>query len=516
MNFSVILYPSKADFRAWSALGNEGWSADDMAPYFRKFHTFTPATPETKTLLSLDYMKDENQGIDGPLPVTFPDVYGEFNKAWDEALRKLGWQSSDDPIVGNKLGPFTCPLSVHPKTKTRGYAAAYYTEEAAKRPNLQLLTETQVEKVLLDRLDDGSVIAKGVQIRTREGTREGIMAKREVILSAGAINSPQILELSGIGSEEILKKHGIPVVINNPGVGENLQDHCIAAISFEVADGQVSGDVMRDPDVVQSLVKLYEETRGGPLSGMPLSVAYLSLVDGNGKLSEEDIQKLLQEHLDNVPVSSPGLRKQYELLRQILLDPKESSSEYMMLPIQLHMKQGKTTMAELFEKSLPGNYVSILALNNHPFSRGSVHIRSSDPKEKPIFDPTYLSHPLDLEILARHTQYMNKIVETEPLASLLKPASRIPEGAHVSDLESAKQTVKDRLFTCFHPAGTCSMMPEDLGGVVNSRLVVHGTRNLRVVDASIFPLQPLGNIQATVYAVAEKAADIIKEDSKTA
>jgi choline dehydrogenase-like flavoprotein len=119
-----------------------------------------------------------------------------------------------------------------------------------------------------------------------------------------------------------------------------------------------------------------------------------------------------------------------------------------------------------------------------------------------------------LEILARQTQYIEKIVKTEPLASLLKPSGRLPEGKEATSLDAAKEIVKERLLSTFHPVGTCAMMPKELRGVVDSRLKVHDCTNLRVVDASIFPMETLGNIQATVYAVAEKAADLIKEDYK--
>lgn len=237
------------------------------------------------------------------------------------------------------------------------------------------------------------------------------------------------------------------------------------------------------------------------------------MVDGKGKLAKGDIEKLVVEYLDAAQDHHPGRAKQYEIQHQMLLENSGSTCEYIFLPSQLHTLPGKTTMGELLTPSFPDNYISVLALNNHPFSRGSVHIRSADPLEKPIFDPNYLSHPIDLEILARHTQYLDQIANTSPFCSLLKPSSRIPKGADVTNLESAKKIVKDRLLSCFHPAGTCAMMPEELGGVVNNRLIVHGTKNLRVVDASIFPMIPQGNIQAVVYAVAEKAADMIKQGS---
>jgi choline dehydrogenase-like flavoprotein len=507
MNFSVVMYPPASDFEAWKALGNKGWGAEDMAPYLRKFHTFSPPSKTTAELLSLDrYMKASSQGCDGPVPVSLPDVYGPFNKAWDETFEKLGWRTDADPIAGRKLGAFTAPLTVDAKTGKRGYAAAYYSPEVAARPNLRLLAETMVERVLLTK-QDGDAVATGVQVKNRDGTRE-IHAKKEVILCAGSLNTPQVLELSGIGNAELLQKHRIPVIINNPGVGENLQDHCISSISYEIADGQVSGDILRDPNVVQALIKLYEETRGGPLAGMPISVAYLPFVDGRGVVPRQEVEDLLAKYLDdaNLPLN---LQAQYAHLRKAILDNDTPSSEYLFLPAQLHMKPGATSLSDVLTKPLPENYISIMILHNHPFSRGSVHIASSKAEDKPMYDPKLLSHPLDLEILARHTQFLDKIVATEPFKSLLKER-RIPENASdLSDLERAKEVVKDRLYTCFHPAGTCAMLPREMGGVVDEQLKVYGTCNLRVVDASVFPLEPAGNIQATVYAVAERAADLI-------
>lgn len=509
INFGVVMYPSRFNFTAWAQLGNEGWGPDEMAPYLRKFHTYTRPSDTTSSLLGIDeYMKSEAQGVDGPVPVTLPDVYGEFNQAWNETFHKLGWKASGDPINGENIGAFTNPLAVDGNGR-RGYATAYYTPEVAHRPNLHLRAETLVEKILFDQSGE-TPKAIGVQIRTKDGS-QSIIARREVILSAGSLNSPQILELSGIGQRDLLQKQNIPVVVDRPGVGENLQDHPLAALSFQVADGQISGDVSRDPNVAQALLKLYEDTHSGPMSGMPMSMAYLPSVDNNGALSAEAVQELVQSHLGHS--SPPALQQQYDLLQKKLLDEKTPDVQYMFLPIQVHMKPGATTMTQALAKDLPENYISILALNNNPFSRGSVHIQSSRIKDKPIYDPKFLSHPLDLELMARQTQYIDRVVQTEPLASLLKADARIPAHAvNLSNLEVAKEVVKERLYTCFHPSGSCAMMPADKGGVVDSRLRVYGTSNLRVVDASVFPLVPAGNIQATTYAMSEKAADLIKED----
>ncbi|KAI9368842.1 hypothetical protein BJX61DRAFT_546149 [Aspergillus egyptiacus] len=521
LNFSMVMYPSRGDFDAWAKLGNPSWEAETMAPYLRRFHTYTAPGEEVKEMLGLDgYLDPARQGDSGPLPVSFPATYGDFNRAWDETFEGLGWTKTkdEDPIRGRRLGAFTCPLSVDAETATRGSAAAYPTD----RPNVSLLTETVVERILFaaDADADGQPAATGVQINSPDGQKLTLSARKEVILCAGSLHSPQLLELSGIGDADLLRRHDIPVVVDLPGVGENLQDHCISSISYRVADGQVSGDIMRDPQVVQSVLELYQQTRTGPLAGMPISVAYLPLVDGVQQASTDDCRQLLDAHAPT-PTDMPPA--QDDILRQMLRDGTEPAAEYLFLPLQLHANaSGATSMAELFDKKAEGNYISILAILCHPFSRGSVHIRSPRVTDKPVLDPNYLSHPLDLEILARHTQYIDRVARSEPFRSLLQQPvedHRIPDAksspGDLADLDVAKALVKDRLLSCFHPTGTCAMMPRAMGGVVDERLRVHGTRRLRVVDASVMPLEPSGNIQATVYALAERAADLIRGDAVT-
>ena len=511
INFCANVYPSKANFEAWKALGNDGWGAEELAPYFRKYSAFTPPSVETKELLNIDYINEGLHGKSGPVPVTIPDVYGPFQQSWAKTLDKLGWCNTDDPIEGEKLGTFACGLTIDPETKTRGYAAsAYYSSEVAKRRNLEVLTETFVEKILTQNAN-GSVEATGVRVVTKDGTQHDIMARKEVVLSAGTIQSPLILELSGIGQKQLLEKHNIPVVLDSPGVGENLQDHAICAPCFEIADDQISADILRDPNIVAAVLQQYMTTKTGPLVGIPISVTMLPLVDSNGRVSVEDIAQLTKQYVDDAELPL-WQKKQYEQLQIQLLGPKEAAGYAMMLPLQLNMSAERTEMKHLLAPTNPKNYITIMVVNNHPFSRGTCHIRSADPKEKPILDPRYLSHPMDLEILARQTQYVETIVKAEPFASLLKPGCRMPEGKEATSLDAAKEIVKERLLTTFHPVGTCAMMPKEIGGVVDNRLRVHGMEKLRVVDASIFPLETVGNIQATVYAVAEKAADIIKDD----
>ena len=485
-----------------------------MAPYYRKFHTFHPASQYTNEQMGLDkYMRLENQGTHGPISATYGDVYGPYNQAWMDAFEGTGFDDHSDPILGRKMGPFMPPNSLDPGTMTRSYAASgYYTTEIESRPNLDVLTETYVHKILFEDSDD-DVIAKGVEASGPQGNAFEIYAN-EIILAAGAVQSPQVLEISGIGSKAILEQNGIEVLIDNPGVGENLQDHCFSTVSFEVADGQITADVMRDPAVVEALAKLYRETKTGPMSGVPFSLAYVPPVDFNGRMQPEDVRALT--HTQFGPRGQQldaGRSAQYAELRAMMLDPNESTCFYGFAPGQMHVDpSGKTSMKEAYKPKLPENYISIMVGLNHPFSRGSVHIGSSDPRSPPIIDPKYLSHQLDLEILARGTQFIERIVEHPAMKPLLKTEIRLPRNANLEDLESAKKITKDRLWTTYHLSCSCPMMPRKLGGVVDDRLKVYGTRNVRIVDASIFPMITLGNIQATVYAVAERACDLIKQD----
>lgn len=430
-----------------------------------------------------------------------------------EAFEGAGFDDQSDPILGRKMGAFVPPNSIDPSTMTRSYAAnGYYTTEIERRPNLDVLTETYVYRILLEG-SDGNVIAKGVEVSGPNGDVIEIYAN-DIILAAGALQSPQVLENSGIGSKAILEQNGIEVLIDNPGVGENLQDHCFSTVSFEVADGQISADVVRDPAVVEALTKLYQETKTGPLSAVPFSLAYVPPVDINGRMQPECVKALAHAHFG--PRSQEldeGRSVQYAELQTMMLDPNESTCFYGFAPGQMHVvPTGKTSMQEAYDPKLAENYISIMVGLNHPFSRGSVHIGSSDPRHPPVIDPNYLSHQLDLEILARGTQFIERIVEHPAMKRLLKTEDRLPRNANLRDLESAKQVTKDRLWTTYHLSCSCPMMSRKLGGVVDDRLKVHGTRNVRIIDASIFPMITLGNIQATVYAVAERACDLIKQD----
>ncbi|KAL2151490.1 hypothetical protein VTH82DRAFT_6588 [Thermothelomyces myriococcoides] len=511
LNFMMLLYPSKGNIDSWAAMGNPSWNYDVLAPYLRKFATVHPSPRSARDLLGLAYVNKSLEAGDGPVQVSHSEGYNVTNKAWMETFASLGIEISSDPREGKALGAFQNHASIDPATHTRSFAgSAYYNPEVAKRPNLVVLTETLVARVLFDTPGDGGedAVATGVEIITKDGEKKQVSARGEVILAAGALQSPQILELSGVGGRELLEKHGIPVVVDNPNVGEHVQDHPIVCQSFEVADGVPSGDVLRDPNVLQAVLGMYQSGGGaGPLGQSIISVAYTPLVDGSGVVSAEAKAELLARH------ESSFATAEGKVLRDLVESPSEATFEFLLFPSQVDIPENPASMAEYITPVLPENYISIMTFINTPFSRGKVHITSPDVTATPVWDPQYNSDPLDMELLARGVQFVERLVDpATPLGQVLKRDGKRQPPLRADDLEAARDIVRRRQISVFHVSGSCTMRPRDQGGVVDERLRVYGTKRLRVVDASVFPIEPVGNIQSVVYAVAERAADLIKED----
>ncbi len=287
---------------------------------------------------------------------------------------------------------------------------------------------------------------------------------------------------------------------------------------MEVNDGIPTMDAVRHPAYVESIKQAYEKDKSGPLAeGSVHTFAYQSLQMLETDEGMANLEILINQVEDSTRYSSkalPSQEVQFDFIRRAIMDPNEATATIYLARKQRHFDKPdpKAIHAE-------GNYITLVAMLSYPFSRGNVHIRSVNPEDKPKIDFKYLSHPLDAEVLARHICSFEKLALCEPLASCIKPGGkRLPE-SFPNMTESTSEAIK-ALRTCagtnYHPACTCAMMSEELGGVVNDRLLVYGTKNVRVCDASILPLIPRGNILSTVYAVAERGADIIKEDLRQA
>lgn len=504
-----MIAPSKASADAWAKLGNSGWDWDTLQPYYQKFHTLTLPTEATKQQLGIDYVDENVRGKSGPIQASFPESQDPLAKAWVETFKTLKYEISGDPFSGQVTGGFCNAATIDPKTKERSYSASAYYAPVSDRSNLTVITEAYVEKINTEKSAHG-ISARGVQY-TRQGEVYTVHAQKEVILAAGAFQSPQLLELSGIGHAALLESHAIPVQIDNRNVGENLQDHLMTGISIEVTEGTATMDILRqDPAASQAAMQAYMSSRTGPFtSGSVGAFAFMPIVEFLTLDGSATLKKLLDQYLQHANGETfPGERIHHDFIRSILENRDEASASLFMAPI---LAQLSTLPLDQTPQAPPGNYVSLLASLLHPFSRGSVHINSANPADKPTIDPNYFSHPLDIELFARHLQYLEIVAETQPLASLIKPDGK--RSAHnIKDLDKAKAFLRETCISNWHPTSTCAMMPLEIGGVVDARLIVHGTKNLRVVDASVIPIIPRGNPQSTVYAVAERAADIIKKD----
>jgi choline dehydrogenase-like flavoprotein len=484
-----------------------------LAPYFQKSCTLTKPSAAASEHLSLSYIDEETTTkFEGPIQASFPEEINDpLPKAWVDTLKGLGYPVSNDPFSGEAVGGYINTMNIHPVTRQRSYAGNAYYEPVRARENLHVVTSALVEKILLDGKTTG-VIATGVSY-IKDGTSHVATASKDVVLAAGVFNTPKLLELSGIGSASLLKSFGIPVVIDNENVGENLQDHPNAGFSFEVADGVKTVDDLarQDPAAIGAAMEAYGRDQSGPFAtGGNFAGGFLPVLDFLSAEGKEELAQHLGKLQDD---DKPFTKSHTDFVRSLLSTPTEGSGGFFSYPAKGNFIP-ETGANDIIQGSDTGNYFTICCMLLHPLSRGSSHISSSSLDAKVTIDPKYLSHPLDLEVLSRHVRYISKITSSEPLKSLLKPNGRKNNGAppNLDDLEAVQEYVKKATLSSWHPTSTCAMLPLERGGVVNEKLVVYGTSNLRIVDSSVIPLATRGNCQTTVYAVAEKAADLIKID----
>jgi choline dehydrogenase-like flavoprotein len=520
INYMMATYPSTHSLDMWVPLtGSSLWNFSSLAPYYRKFQTFHNPTPATAEQLETSYIDSAIQGTNGPIHTSFYEgaANSPWQPAWNAAFGTLKKTLTTDPLSGVATGGFNNPATLDPTTATRSYAAnAYYTPNAA-RPNLHLLTGAHVEKIIFSS-SDSTPTATAVRFThtSSPDTPQTLSFTREVILSAGAIQSPQLLELSGIGSPSLLATHSIPVIHANPAVGENLKDHMAAGFSKEVAAGAPSLDAFRDPAMLNAALTMYATEHTGPFAGGVSCSAFLPTPSA-------DMPSLIAAHPD--PASTPPhIARQNEIYRTLLANPDEPSAHYFLLPAQLDGRKAADAKT-LLQPTQEGDYCTIAACLSYPLSRGSVHIASADPRAHPVIDPQYLSNELDLELYARHILYLEELTETEPLRGLFKEGGRrVPRGPdaegktspvlgkRLETLDEAKEFLRLAAVTQYHPVGTGAIGVEADGGVVDERLRVHGVKGVRVVDASVCPGIVRGNVVSLVYAIAERAADLIKEE----
>ncbi|KAF1924694.1 GMC oxidoreductase [Didymella exigua CBS 183.55] len=515
INYNMFSMASRQDLDNWAELGNQGWDFDGLVPYYKKFEIYHPASETLGKGLSNEYLDKELRGTNGPIHVCFAETdVAPMQDIWPKTVLNAGYKEAEDPRTGSAIGGFNQLNTIDPRHNRRSYAARDYYEPNAGRPNLALQLNALVSKIEFQK-DGEEATATGVQFIV-DGTTHTVKAKREVIVSGGVINSPQLLELSGIGSRAVLEKAGVEIIVDLPGVGENLNDHTATAAVLGTIDEVPSAEaLMRNPEIMQQALQAYIEHKAGPFVGAPTTTGFASLekIQPNFADAETHIYSLLAEHHNKNPTADPAGRN--ALLARQLLDPKEAVCQIIGLSTGANLANTDNP-SKLFPSEEDGMWMTLGVCSTRSLSRGSVHITSADATVYPTIDPAYFSHPLDVDMMARALLHTLSFMEIEPLKSALRreadgtPVVAKTSGKLPTNLDEAKGFVQANTVTEYHPVGTCAMLPRDKGGVVDHELRVHGTRNVRVCDASIFPLHVQGNIVSLVYAMAEKGADLIK------
>ena len=390
-----------------------------------------------------------------------------------------------------EAGGYFLPLNIHPDNQTRWDARRGYHDPNIERTNFNVQINSQVTKILFD--EGETLNATGVEFATSPyALRETVFARREVILAAGAIQTPQLLELSGIGQRSILEPLGIPVLINLPGVGNNLQDHAMLRVSYDYTNTSVRdiNDFFLNSTFNDESAAEFFASRTGPWTGKPSgAVAFPSLRQVTNDTNSRILRaQSVGDYLPPTYANESTLRAGFEVQAQNLLKD---------------LDRIETPAFENLNDNAGGLHLALM----RPLSRGTTHITTADPFELPSVDPRWLEHPFDFELMILAMQTNQRILRTAAIQQLQPSYPDVPEDA---DPEQLAAIIRTGTGTQFHYSCTAAMLPRHLGGVVSDDLLVYGTNNLRVVDTSIYPMVPGAHTQAVAFGTAEKAADIIK------
>jgi choline dehydrogenase-like flavoprotein len=438
LNAQIYTRGNAQDYDDWRQMGCVGWGYEDVLPYFRKAE-------------DNDTYDNHYHGKGGPLGVSQPIAPLPICEAYFEAAAALGIPRNFD--INGETQDGVCYYQLTQRNARRSSAAMAYVAPNEGRANLTVKTGAQVRRIMVT-----SGRATGVELV--DGTK--LVATTEVILSSGAIGSPRLLQLSGIGPADHLQDRGIPVVLDQPQVGENLQDHldlyCIVELS-----GPYSYDRYAKPHMAALAGLQYLFTRKGPVASSLFETGGFWYADSNAR--------------------SPD--------------------------IQFHLGLG--TGIEKGVAVMPQGGVTLNSCHLRPRSRGTVRLASADPTEAPLIDPNYLQDPHDREMSIRGLKLTQTIMAQAPLAKYVK-AERLP-GPDVKTDQEYFDFICEHSKTSHHCAGTCRM-GADPGAVVDTRLRLNGIAGLRVVDNSIMPTVISSNTNAVAIMIGEKAADMIRADAR--
>jgi|TARA_R100000501_G_scaffold17919_1_gene34945 choline dehydrogenase len=441
VNGMIYMRGHSGDFDRWRQMGCRGWSYDDVLPYFRRMETSWRGA-------------GEYHGDSGPLHVT--PIEGErlLSREIAASVQAAGYKESPDLSGERQEGFSRCEVTVD-RNGRRASTARAYLKPALGRSNLTLRDRSHARRIIIE---NGR--AWGIEYE-RSGVRHRVRAKKEVILSGGAYNSPQMLMLSGIGPRNQLEQHGIDVIVDAPSVGRNLAEHPLVYMTYAASRKNTFLNALRLDRAALSVLR-WALTGGGPFASQITSG--ILMLKTRPELTQPDIQLVF-------------------------------------LPVRLDAKLWTPLIGKRQE-----HVFSVMVMQLHPESRGTVELRSAEPLERPRIDLNLLSTPRDFADIRGGIEAVRKIFAAPPLNDMV--SREISPGAERQGDDELDRFIQQGLRITQHPSGTCRM-GEDPDAVVDSELRVRGVEALRVVDASIMPAIPGANINAAVIMVAERAADLI-------
>ena len=445
INAMIYMRGQSGDYDHWRQLGLTGWGWDDVLPFFKKHeHNFLGA--------------GDHHAVGGEWRIEHPRVRWDLLDAYRAAADQAGIKKIDDFNTGDNEG--SCAYHVNQKRGRRWSAARGFLKPALNRKNLRLETGCLVEGVTFD-----GKRANGVRFK-QNGESKLARCRGEVILAAGSIGSIQILQLSGVGPAAHLQEHGIPVVLDKPGVGMNLQDHLQLRMIYKVSGAKTLNEDYHSHVGFAKMMLNYALFRRGPLTMAP-------------------------SQLGIVTRSSPQRER--------------ANIQYHVQPLSLDRFGEPLHTFPAFTASVA---------NLHPTSRGFVRLRSADPADKPVIQPNYLSTDEDRRVAADSIRVTRNIVRQSALAPF-KPEEFLPGTVVDNDDEGLVKAAGEIGTTIFHPVGTAKMgLASDPMAVVDERLRVHGLERIRVIDASVMPTITSGNTNSPTIMIAEKGAAMVREDAR--
>lgn len=437
VNAMIYIRGVPSDYDSWAAAGAKGWSYKDVLPYFKRAE-------------DNEIFCNDTHGVGGPLGVSAPGHIHDLSKVWLQACQQMGMPYNVDFNSGNSEG---CGIyQITAKNGRRSSAAVAYLSSARARPNLVIKTKCKVTKILIE---NGKAV--GVEY-TNGKTIKTLSCRKEIIVSSGAINTPKLLMLSGVGPADQLKKHGIEVKKDLKGVGQNLQDHIEISLIYKLA-GPFSYDKYKKPYWKFLAGLEYLLFKKGPASS--------NLIEGGAFwwANKNDVAPDLQFFM----VVGAGIEEGVE--------------------------------------AVPGGNGCTVNLGQiRPKSRGYVRLRSANPDDQPIIVPNYFSDPYDLECLTDGFIIAQKIMAQKAFGKYID--YRHTPDQSVQSRDDVRRFCQENAHAALHPSGTCRMGVDDMS-VVDPELRVHGIAGLRVADASIMPTLISGNPNAVCIMIGEKAADLI-------